>query len=330
MNDAEREAAGIAGQMIRNLKSGEPKERLDAAIWLLSTEADELACLTVPFWAGLLSDPNPDMAREAIAPLEAHSPKSEQALFALVRALLRGPQGLRLEIVSALGRIGKPARRAGRTLFQLIKDWSGTPQLEAAKALSIIFGISRLDINKISLYKDYEEFLADNNIMDDSKENPAWAELINTLLATVPKDAPYEEQARDLEGLNRVFRREMAKRLEPALNAYIQAIPQGSYDEKREVARWGNEELKQRFNLTIKGPADLPALLVAAQGNPPDEEIGRFFLETKSAEGKRSRTLLPTPLPPFELMEAAPRREGIREWRERSGQRPRGGTSSRA
>jgi hypothetical protein len=139
-------------------------------------------------------------------------------------------------------------------------------------------------------------------------------------------DDPYKRLSNQLEGELHEVRRRIAEELAPVLNARIQAMPHRNYEEKKELARWVNEELR-RFDLAIKGPTGQPSVLVAARGNPPDVEIGRLFLEYKSSDRNRARTQLPPQLPPFELMEAAPRREALREWHERAS---RGGSASRA
>ncbi len=151
------------------------------------------------------------------------------------------------------------------------------------------------------------------------------AEHLDALLATVPGSAPYEEKAEKLASLNHEVRQRIATELAPVMNARIQAMPRDTYEEKKELARWVNEELR-RFDLAIKGSTGQPSALVAVGGNPPDVGLGRLQLEHKSPEGKRVRTQLRVQLPLFELMEAHPRREALREWHEKVG-RPRTGAS---
>ncbi len=142
-------------------------------------------------------------------------------------------------------------------------------------------------------------------------------EHLAALLATVPDSGGYVEQAQSLDELLHGFRREMAARLQPVLNAHIQAMPHETHEEKKALARWVNEELR-RFDLAIRCPkTGQPSLLFAGPGNHP--EIGRFILEHRTPEGKRVRPVQTPELQHLELMEAAPRREAFVEMHQRIG-----------
>jgi hypothetical protein len=132
-----------------------------------------------------------------------------------------------------------------------------------------------------------------------------------------PPATEYGQLASDLAELNRDVREEIASRLEPALNAKIQAMPHDTSEEKRMVARWVNEELR-RFNLAIRFEKDgeeYPAtLVVQSEKYTPN---GRFRLEYKTPDGKAQRALYEEHVPSLSLMEAPPRREPLR-WAERT------------
>jgi hypothetical protein len=139
------------------------------------------------------------------------------------------------------------------------------------------------------------------------------------ILAAAPKGAGYVEFAQALEDANHDFRREMAASLAPVLNAHIQAMPHDTYEEKKTISRWVNDELR-RFDLAIKCPkTGNPSTLLA--GPFRDAEVGRFIIEHKTAEGKRVRSFTSTHLPILELMEANPRREVFVEWRDKVGRK---------
>lgn len=146
------------------------------------------------------------------------------------------------------------------------------------------------------------------------------ASALGRLSATLPQ--AYEQRADVLYAIIHSVRSEAAALLAPALHARAQAMPHATYDEKKELARWVNEELR-RFDLAIKCPkTGNPSVLLVGTGHHP--EIGRFHLEHKTPEGKRTRSLTSAELPDFELMEANPRREAFLEWRERVRRQPTG------
>jgi hypothetical protein len=145
---------------------------------------------------------------------------------------------------------------------------------------------------------------------------------LDALLASLPKDAPYEMKAEKLAGLSHEVRQRIAAELGPALNIKAQAMPHHTYDEKKELARWVNDQLR-RFDLAIKCPkTGQPSLLLVMTGDHP--EIGRFVIEHKTPEGKRVRPVTSTKLPQLELMEAAPRRESLLELRDKVAPQRRG------
>ena len=147
---------------------------------------------------------------------------------------------------------------------------------------------------------------------------------VAALLKATAADANYEQVASALSEAHRDFCREMAARLEPALNAHVRAMPHDTYEEKKALAKWVNDELR-RFDLAIKCPkTGQPSLILVGSGNHP--KIGRFILEHKTPEGKRVRSVHTPDLPQLELMEANPRREALVEWRDRVGDQ-RGGAA---
>lgn len=137
-----------------------------------------------------------------------------------------------------------------------------------------------------------------------------------------PKRETFEEQAERLERRSHEFRQQLAAELTPTLNAKIQAMPHETYEEKKNLAKWVNEELR-RFDLAIKCPkTGEPSILLADVGNKP--EFGRFIIEHKNDDGKRVRSFTSAELPHLELIEANPRREAIVEWREKTRQTRKG------
>ncbi len=151
-----------------------------------------------------------------------------------------------------------------------------------------------------------------------------WEASTEALLGSLSDD--YDELTSALSDAESRFRRSLIKRLEPALNSKLKERPHGTYEQKKSLAKWSNDELR-RFDLAIKCPkTGEPSLLLVMTGKHP--EIGRFVIEHKDDEGKRIRSVTSVELPEIELMEAGPRREALREWRQKT-QGERGGELER-
>jgi hypothetical protein len=105
------------------------------------------------------------------------------------------------------------------------------------------------------------------------------------------KPMGYEVLAERLEEANRRFGEELAARLLPALKEEMRSEdrPHETYEQKIELVRWVNAELR-RFNLAFRHPrTGKPAALKAQPGYHPD--IGYFELRAKDADG-RHRTFI--------------------------------------
>jgi hypothetical protein len=142
-----------------------------------------------------------------------------------------------------------------------------------------------------------------------------------------PDAAPadgYTTKAAELSGIRHNYMQELAKELATELNAKIQAMPKDSYEDKKAIARFVNEQCR-RFDVAVRCPrTGEPSTLVAAPtGNHPAGyplEPGRFATQHRKADGKARRPVSWVALPELELMEARPRREAILEWSQRVAQ----------
>lgn len=95
-------------------------------------------------------------------------------------------------------------------------------------------------------------------------------------------------------------REEIAKAFEPVLNEVAAKMPQATYEEKKELAKWVNAELR-RFGLAIKNPhSGKPCLLMGNPGGKPG--FGRFLLEYTDDTGKRHHPLTSVTLPHLDLV----------------------------
>jgi hypothetical protein len=143
-------------------------------------------------------------------------------------------------------------------------------------------------------------------------------------LLTIPEVSGYEVLADRLEEETRTFRLQVANSLLPALKEELLLRKHATYDDKRELVKWVNAELR-RFDLTIKHPKTGNASnFVAYTGNHP--EVGRFQLRSEGEGGKVETFSTPKLSAVFEVLEliAAPQREeGLAKWGERIKDSPR-------
>jgi hypothetical protein len=94
-------------------------------------------------------------------------------------------------------------------------------------------------------------------------------------------------------------REQMAAELEQPLNDEASNRPHESYEEKKELAKWVNAELR-RFGLALKCPkTGRPAILIGHATGVPG--VGRFHIEVLGEEGVAKRTYTGVQLPTLEL-----------------------------
>jgi hypothetical protein len=132
---------------------------------------------------------------------------------------------------------------------------------------------------------------------------------------TVPKDSGYDAVADRLGEETRTFRQRVATELAPALNARIRMpdMPHDTLEEKKELARWVNDQLEP-LGLAVQCPnTGLPAKLRGFAGNWP--EVGRFAFEVYK-DGKRERSAYSDTLPELTLTDANPSLEPEEKWRQ--------------
>jgi hypothetical protein len=278
-----------------------------------------------------------------IEALEILSTCGDMALPHLIKALQDKHSDVRRKAAGALkqsydysssrekGKGPGPYEQAVPHLVAALRDESEPVRTAAKSALAFIKGVKFVDIIGQSVNINEINTLATmvDSPRQASPDHPAEraeptnpAEALQALAATLPGD--YPERAAALANATDAYRLELAAQLAPAFNAHIRAMPHGTYEEKKALARWVNDELR-RFDLAIKCPkTGMPSILVADPGN--HTAIGRFQLMHRNTEGKQVRSLSTPELLPLELITAPPRREAIREWQDRIGQQ-RGGAS---
>ena len=131
-------------------------------------------------------------------------------------------------------------------------------------------------------------------------------------------DDGYIQLTRQLEERNHSFRQQLATDLAPALNAHIHAMPQETLDQKKELARWVNEEV-QRFGLAVQCPnTGLPAKLRGVTGSNHWPDTGRYCCEVYR-EGKQKKTAYWDTAPELTLIDATPHKDTEVAWQQAVG-----------
>lgn len=125
----------------------------------------------------------------------------------------------------------------------------------------------------------------------------------------------YGEIRDALSDLTNATRDVVADRLQVALNEKLRTVPQATYEDKRELAKWVNAELR-RFGVALRCPkTGRPAFLVGHPGG--QEGVGRFHLEVTNESGRPVRTVTSVTLPHLELMPDVPARATEKAGRKR-------------
>jgi hypothetical protein len=130
--------------------------------------------------------------------------------------------------------------------------------------------------------------------------------------------AVYRKLLEALASENRTHQQSLARRLEPALNAYLETQTPENADQKKVLAQSISADLK-RLGLAIRH-TDQPCILMTASGK--SNPLGFFLLKPKGGARKAviTRASL-SDLLPLRLMPDTARREPFAEWRARKDRR---------
>ena len=143
-----------------------------------------------------------------------------------------------------------------------------------------------------------------------SKE-PAFTDtlkVVNELVQT-PNCESYRASADWALRLQMEVQRAIAKLLAPLLNDQLRELPQQTYEQKKELCRWVNAELRNLGLAVLCPKTGLPAMMHAAPGNHP--ELGRFEIQLSGSTSQRKRTRFFPELIPIQLCNATERQEPL-------------------
>ena len=131
------------------------------------------------------------------------------------------------------------------------------------------------------------------------------------VLADLPEDYPVYFKA--ASELRHHFHTELAAGLQTRLNRHLQGMAQETYDEKRALATWVNEQLRS-LGLAIKCPKTGRPGSLLADFKDSEGDVSRFRLEVRDEHGGKTRIVVGRHLAELELMEDAPRQEPLAGW----------------
>lgn len=150
---------------------------------------------------------------------------------------------------------------------------------------------------------------------EDREGIEAQLKRIGDLCAERKRDDYESLHARLMEAREQ-FHELLAGRLAQAFNKHLASLPQDTLQEKRDLARHANADLRH-LGLAVKCPkTGEPAMFYGDPGHIPDK--GRFQLGLVSEEAARKRTFTSQTLFQVELMGRPVRREPLAEWAERA------------
>lgn len=136
---------------------------------------------------------------------------------------------------------------------------------------------------------------------------PAWLKALRSALDELPRD--YRSRYKQVGALRHAILREFASAIQAPLNDYLQSLPQETVEEKRDIAKRVNSDLR-KLNLSVRCPVTrLPATLVAEPGHL--NRTSKFRFQSFDASGHRWQKGVSHKVPLLELIEAPPREESL-------------------
>jgi hypothetical protein len=131
---------------------------------------------------------------------------------------------------------------------------------------------------------------------------------VESLFVNLPDS--YAERYAMMQSLRRSFYAELAKQLEPALNAYAQSQPQETWEERAALASWINRTLRQTGLALICPRTNRPAILISDVTGGNRRKM-HFRFQTTEPSGRRVRSAMSLELPDLELTQAPLRVENL-------------------
>ncbi len=233
---------------------------------------------------------------------------------ALGRARTRGDAGTMLDVLAKIEELGVAAKEAVPLLKELVLDPHPDVRFQAVMTWQKVddFSYGELCIDRCRNWRDswrrhWQPIKEPGAGRKVSKEAPpgetwkAWTDSMERMLQSLPSS--YDDLTQALAAASHTFRKSLANRLEKALNDELQKKQHGTLEEKKELARWVNDQLEP-FG---------PGKLRGVRGSEPG--VGCFQIEVK-IDGKQEVPTVSDSLPTLQLMDADPPEEVRSHFRE--------------
>lgn len=137
--------------------------------------------------------------------------------------------------------------------------------------------------------------------MADTNDTEKLRSQFQAILNTDPK-ASYKDVYQHIARAKTLFHEEMAKALQPMLNAEVSRKPINEFDDKRTIAGWIMDQLRP-LHLAVRCPkTGEPSAIIADIGRA-EYDLGRFRFEVTDDRRGRIHTYSATDLPTLTLCE---------------------------
>lgn len=144
--------------------------------------------------------------------------------------------------------------------------------------------------------------------------NAAFVNAVNARLR--PNDSSLNDVVAHLVNVQSEFRSLVANEIAQILNARISTAAQDTFEQKQELCEEINSTL-QKFSLAVACPKTNAPSRIFPERRPSN--ASRFCFDSKAPDlGRRRRTATAVRLDEIGVVEDQPRREPLREWRQRS------------
>jgi hypothetical protein len=159
---------------------------------------------------------------------------------------------------------------------------------------------------KLATNRPCKNLTLSGGLMGTGEVDRDWILALRQKLALLPQE--FEECKQQLHHIRASFHREICNVFESRINAEIRSRPQNTYDEKRELSSWVNQEARD-MGLTVTSPKSGSPSILNADYATDKEKDSRFRIISTSSDGQRHSVIL-RDLTKLRFQQAPPREEG--------------------
>ncbi len=142
----------------------------------------------------------------------------------------------------------------------------------------------------------------------EERATDRWLSELSREMTALPQRL--EEFLPALRTIREKFYQETAAALQGRLNEHLESLPQSSYEDKREIAIWLGQ-LMRETGLAVRCEKTHRPGRIAAGFRDDSARDSRFHLEVSKGNGRASRTWTAARLPELKLQKASLRDESL-------------------